>query len=157
MTTFFDLPLKIKIRTFMYLDIKDIYALDATFCDVPELKLITETILIHKSYFLKQIAWRFSDQGKIRMVPKRNVSDNSTLTTSSVEDCEIHRTKSNSIADDYLKRTLRQKDLSKNGNKSDTLLIMKNNQGGVAKSDISTRSISDKIKFFEQQIKLHGQ
>lgn len=157
MTNFLDLPLKIKIRTFMYLDIKDIYALDATFCDVPELKVITETILIHKSYFLKQISWRFTNQGKIHMVPKRNVSDSSTLTTDSADDIEIHRTKSNSIADDYLKHTMQQKELSKKGNKSDTLLILKNNQGGVAKSDISTRSISDKIKFFEQQIKLHGQ
>ncbi|SGZ40036.1 uncharacterized protein HGUI_02236 [Hanseniaspora guilliermondii] len=140
----------------MYLHIKDIYSLDAMFLDIPELKLITETILVHKSYFLKQISWGFSNHGKIHMVPKRNVSDSSTPTNDSFENIEIHKTKSNSIADDYLKHTLHQQDLPKKNNKSDTLLVMKN-QNGAVKRDISTRSISDKIKFFEQQIKLHGQ
>lgn len=149
----------------MYLDIREIYLLNLDFHDIPELKQITDAILIHKSYFLTHMSSRSINKNKIKVVPRRNISDRSTYTEDSAGLDDVIKKDNSSmkeiknVVDEYLKNTQDQRDIEDRLNRSDSLLNIEktNSRNEKTKRDVSTGSISDKIKFFEQQIKLNGQ
>ena len=156
----------------MYLDIREIYLLNLDFHDIPELKQITDAILIHKSYFLTHMSSRSINKNKIKVVPRRNISDRSTYTEDSAGLDDVIKKDNSSmkeiknVVDEYLKNTQDQRDIEDRLNRSDSSLNIEktnsmnektNSRNEKTKRDVSTGSISDKIKFFEQQIKLNGQ
>ena len=154
----------------MYLEIRDIYLLNMGFNDVEEIKQITDVILVHKSYFLSNVSSK-SINKKIHILPRRNISDRSTYTDDSADLDEVIK-KDNyqmkeikSVVDNYLKETQDQQDIELKLNRSispvnrsnSPLLLKKIESRSKVKRDVSTSSISDKIKYYEQQIKMNSQ
>jgi len=108
---------------------------------------------------------RSINKNKIKVVPRRNISDRSTYTEDSAGLDDVIKKNNSSmkeiknVVDEYLKNTQDQKDIEDRLNRSDSSLNIEktNSRNEKTKRDVSSGSISDKIKFFEQQIKLNGQ